>query len=66
MRHERLVNEATQAAAAKLLDRLPAEQRDALEAPVHEAIREGILHYANALTTLSRQLRPLEYGKARA
>src|SRR5262249_10594727 len=66
MRHERLINEATQAAAERLLDQLPADQRQALEAPVHEAIREGILHYANGLATLSRQLRPLEYGRTRS
>jgi hypothetical protein len=66
MRHERLINEATQAAAQRLLDQLPADQRQALEAPVHEAIREGILHYANGLATLSRQLRPLANHKGRA
>jgi hypothetical protein len=66
MHHERLVNEATFTAAERLLDRLPVEQRRNLEGPVHQAIRDGILLYAEGLATLQRQLRPLEpRGKAR-
>jgi hypothetical protein len=58
MAYERLVNEATQVAAQRLLDRLPPDQRQILKAPVHEEIRAAVLAYAEGLETLTRQLDP--------
>ena len=65
MRYERLVNEATQAAAQRLLERLPPEQRREMEAPVHEEIRAAVVQYADSLAQVARQLLPLGQGRSR-
>ena len=65
MHHERLLNEAAEAGAEWLLQRLPADQRPTFEPLIYQAVRQGVLHYAEGLTTLSRQLHPLDRARSR-
>jgi hypothetical protein len=65
MHHERLVNDNTFRTARAVLDlltNLPTEQQQALEGPIHDAIRQGFCAYAQDLETLSRHLQPLRHA----
>jgi hypothetical protein len=44
---------------------MPAEHSPELEQAIRQGVRQGVLYYAQGLDTLTRQLHPLEYGKAR-
>ncbi len=61
--HQRLLNEATLLATEEILGQIPAEYSPALEQAIFQAVRQGILHYAHGLDTLSRQLRPLDQSR---
>jgi hypothetical protein len=65
MPHQRLLHEATQLGAARILQHLPADIRQAMEQPVHQAIHEAVFHYAEGFETLARQLRPLQKERSR-
>lgn len=65
MVHQRLLHEAAHLGAEKILRRLPADLRSALEQSVHQAIHEAVFHYAEGMETLSRQLHPLRQEKSR-
>jgi hypothetical protein len=60
--HQRLLNEAALLATEQILGQIPAEYSPALERGIFRAVRQGIVHYAHGLDTLSRQLRPLDYA----
>jgi hypothetical protein len=65
--HQRLLNEATQLGTEEVQRRMPVEHSPELEQAIRQGVRQALLHYAEGLDTLSRQLRPLEQrGKARA
>jgi len=65
MLHRRLLNEATQLGADKILQRLPADLRPALEESVHNAVREAVSYYAAGMDTISRQMNPLQRQRSR-
>ena len=65
--HQRLLNEATLLGVEEVQRLMPVENSPELEQAIREGVRQAVLHYAEGLDTLSRQLRPLEpRGKARA
>jgi hypothetical protein len=61
-----LLNEATLHGTAEVLRQMPAEYSSELEHAIRQGVRQAVLFYADGLDTLSRQLYPLERGKARA
>ncbi len=61
--HQRLLNEAAMLATEQILGQIPAEYSPALEQAIFQAVRQGILHYAHGLDTLSQQLRPLDHAE---
>jgi hypothetical protein len=63
--HQRLLNEATLHGAGEVLRQMPAEHSPELEHAIRQGVRQAVLYYADGLETLSRQLHPLERGKAR-
>jgi hypothetical protein len=63
--HQRLLNEATLHGTREILRLMPAEHSPELEQAIRQGVRQAVLYYAQALDTLTRQLLPLEYGKAR-
>ena len=65
MIYQRLLHEATHLGAEKILDRLPADLQPVLEQAVHQAVREAVLHYAEGMETLSRQLHPIQHARSR-
>ncbi len=64
--HRRLINEAAMRGADVILELLPVEYSRELELAIQQAVREAVLHYAEGMDTLDRQLHPVAYGKARA
>jgi hypothetical protein len=65
--HQRLLNEATQMGTEEVQRLMPIEHSLELEQAIRQGVRQAVLHYAEGLDTLSRQLRPLEQrGKSRA
>ena len=66
MPHQRLLNEATHLGAEKILQLLPADIRPGLEQSVHQAVSEAVIHYAEGIETLTRQLHHLHRERNRA
>ena len=64
--HPRLLNEATLLGTSAILQQLPAEYSQDLEEAIRQGVRQAVLHYAQGLDTLARQLHPLQQAKARA
>lgn len=65
MYYERLIVQHQQELARKILERLPEEQRQALDASLREDIRQGLAGYAKDLGTILRQRYPLVFGNGR-
>jgi hypothetical protein len=65
MIYQRLLHESTQLGAEKILGKLPADLQPALEQSVHQAVREAVVHYAEGMDTLSRQLNPIQHARSR-
>jgi hypothetical protein len=61
--HQRLLNEAVLQGSEEIVRRLPSPCPPELEEAVRRAVRGAVLHYADGLDTLDRQLRPLAHGK---
>jgi hypothetical protein len=66
MHHERLLNHATMLGTEEILQQLPVQHSRELEQAIRQSVRQAILHYADGLDTLDRQLRPLAHGRARS
>jgi hypothetical protein len=67
MTYQRLLNEATMHGVGEILRQMPVEYTPELEQAIHDGVRQAVLHYAEGMDTLARQLYPLgQRGKARA
>ena len=64
--HQRLSNGATLHGTEEILRQMPVEHSPELEQAIRQGVRQGVLYYAEGLDRLSRQLHPLDRGKARA
>jgi hypothetical protein len=63
--HQRLLNEATLHGTEEVLRQMPAAYSPEMEQAIRQGVRQAVLYYACGLDTLSRQLEPLQRGKAR-
>jgi hypothetical protein len=61
--HQRLLNEATLQGTEEILRHMPASYAPELEQAIHRAVRQAVLHYAEGMDTLHRQLHPLAHGR---
>ncbi len=63
MFNHRLLNEATMLGTESILGQMPAEYSPALEQAIRQGIRQALIHYADGIETISRQIRPLDRGQ---
>jgi hypothetical protein len=61
--HRRLLNEAVLQGSEEILKALPSPCPPELEEAVRRAVKGAVLHYADGLDTLDRQLRPLAHAR---
>ena len=61
--HQRLLNEATLQGTEEVLRQMPAPCSPELEQAIRRAVRQAVLHYAEGMDTLHRQLHPLAHGR---
>jgi hypothetical protein len=64
--HRRLMNESVMLGTEAILGKLPVEYSLELEQAIQQGVRQAVLHYADGMDTLEKQLRPIAYGKGRA
>ena len=64
--HRRLLNESVMLGSKAILQKLPVEYSPELELEIQRAVRQAVLHYADGMDTLDRQLRPLAHARGRA
>jgi hypothetical protein len=64
--HQRLLNESTLLAVEAILQQMPAPYSPELERAIRRAVQHAVLHYAEGLDTLARQLYPLDHQSRKA